>query len=360
MNVFTQVFGVALNFLMIPFNPSAPPMPYIVSETTCRITNFKFGENEMKVSLAPRGYCPNCCPVKSRVDIRFVLYTKSSPDKGTIIAPSPTAARRAGIDPLAPTVIYIHGFTEPSPGKSGRGITHAYLSRKDNFNVILVDWSDLATFPWYLPAVRNVKIVAGKLRKFLEVFNDSGEIPLRNVHLIGFSLGSHIAGFAGKLLRRGLRIPRITALDPAFPEYSLNDDSRRLTRTDADYIDVIHTDAGVLGLPISVGHADFYPNGGRALQPGCQPSYLVQLRLVDQIFACSHVRAWRLYAESVMHPEAFPATKCQIWRGPNRKCNFTNDALMGYSNNNRSHGQFYLITGFKAPFAKTAHQQMTE
>jgi hypothetical protein len=81
------------------------------------------GENEMKVSLAPRGFCPNCCPVKSGVDVRFVLYTKARPDKGAIIEPhAPGAARRAGVDPTAPTVIYIHGFTEPSPGKSGRGI----------------------------------------------------------------------------------------------------------------------------------------------------------------------------------------------------------------------------------------------
>ncbi|KAJ3625097.1 hypothetical protein MTP99_018662 [Tenebrio molitor] len=361
MNVFAQFFGVALNLLMTPFDPSAPAMPYIVSETTCTTNLFRMGENEMKVSLAPRGFCPNCCPVKSGVDVRFVLYTKARPDKGAIIEPhAPGAARRAGVDPTAPTVIYIHGFTEPSPGKSGRGIAEAYLSRKDNFNVILLDWSELSTFPWYLPAVRNVKMVADKLRKFLEVFDQSGEVPIRNVHLVGFSLGSHIAGFAGKRLRRGLRIPRITALDPAFPEYSLRDPSRRLTRTDADYIDVIHTDAGIFGLPIAVGHADFFPNGGRALQPGCQPSYLVQLRLVDQIFACSHVRAWKLYAESVANPGAFPATKCRTWRGPNKSCNFTKDAFMGYPNNNRTRGQFYLMTGFKTPFAKTANHQTTD
>ena len=64
-------------------------------------------------------------------------------------------------------------------------------------------------------------MVAVKLRKFLEVFADSGEIPIRNLHIVGFSLGCHIAGFAGKQLKNGLRIPRITALDPAFPEFSL-------------------------------------------------------------------------------------------------------------------------------------------
>ncbi|RZC39616.1 Lipase domain containing protein [Asbolus verrucosus] len=139
-----------------------------------------------------------------------------------------------------------------------------------------------------------------------------------------------------------------------------SDPSRRLTRTDADYIDVIHTDAGVLGLPISVGHADFYPNGGRALQPGCQPSYLVQIRLVDQIFACSHVRAWRLYAESVRNPGAFPATKCRSWRGPNKTCNFTRDGVMGFPNNKQARGQFYLLTNFKAPYSKTVFQQTTD
>jgi hypothetical protein len=31
--------------------------------------------------------------------------------------------------------------------------------------------------------------------------------------------------------------------------------------------DVIHTDGGFFGIPWSIGHADFYPNGGVALQP---------------------------------------------------------------------------------------------
>jgi hypothetical protein len=42
-----------------------------------------------------------------------------------------------------------------------------------------------------------------------------------------------------------------------------------LTAADAEFVDLIHTDGGVLGFPIPLGHADFYPNGGRPLQPGC-------------------------------------------------------------------------------------------
>ena len=43
--------------------------------------------------------------------------------------------------------------------------------------------------------------------------------------------------------------------------------------TDADYVDVIHTNGcsawkGCFGIPDKCGHADFYPNGGTS-QPGC-------------------------------------------------------------------------------------------
>lgn len=95
------------------------------------------------------------------------------------------------------------------------------MSRPEDHNVILLDWSELSAFPWYREAVDNVKMVAGALTRFLETYHDTGEIPIQNVHIVGFSLGAHVAGFAGKSLRPGLRVPRITGLDPAFPDFSL-------------------------------------------------------------------------------------------------------------------------------------------
>lgn len=52
-----------------------------------------------------------------------------------------------------------------------------------------------------------------------------------------------------------------------------------LTANDAEFVDVIHTDGGLLGFPIPLGHADFYPNGGRGLQPGCDLSNVVSMGL---------------------------------------------------------------------------------
>lgn len=59
------------------------------------------------------------------------------------------------------------------------------------------------------------------------------------------------------------------------PEFSLTDTSDRLSKNDAQFVDVMHTNSGGLlsarglSFPDPLGHVDFYPNGGNA-QPGCE------------------------------------------------------------------------------------------
>ena len=58
-------------------------------------------------------------------------------------------------------------------------------------------------------------------------------------------------------------------LDPAGPYFTKVDPAVRLDPSDAEYVDVIHTDAGVFGTDrTDSGHIDFFPNGGYQ-QPGC-------------------------------------------------------------------------------------------
>jgi Lipase len=45
--------------------------------------------------------------------------------------------------------------------------------------------------------------------------------------------------------------------------------SVQLDKSDADFVDVIHTCGGFLGFARPLGHVDFYPNGGSFVQPGC-------------------------------------------------------------------------------------------
>ena len=66
----------------------------------------------------------------------------------------------------------------------------------------------------------------------------------------------------------------ILGLDPAGPLFEGYDPGVRLDKTDADYVDVIHSNGdslivGGFGTWEPLGHVDFYPNGGRA-QRGCQ------------------------------------------------------------------------------------------
>lgn len=50
------------------------------------------------------------------------------------------------------------------------------------------------------------------------------------------------------------KISRISGLDPAFPAFFPDFFFKHLTHDDAKFVDIIHTDAGLYGMPISTGH----------------------------------------------------------------------------------------------------------
>ncbi|GBM93381.1 hypothetical protein AVEN_144858-1, partial [Araneus ventricosus] len=60
-------------------------------------------------------------------------------------------------------------------------------------------------------------------------------------------------------------------LDPATFLFSNASPRTKLDRTDALFVDVIHTDGGGIGMVEPIGHVDFYPNGGQ-IQAGCTAS----------------------------------------------------------------------------------------
>lgn len=66
---------------------------------------------------------------------------------------------------------------------------------------------------------------------------------------------------------------RITGLDPAGPLFFAVRpafvEHFALEGSDAEMVDIIHTDRDFYGFSESTGTADFYPNGGTRYQPGC-------------------------------------------------------------------------------------------
>lgn len=68
-----------------------------------------------------------------------------------------------------------------------------------------------------------------------------------------------------------MNLSSLTGLDPARPmfEGSAGPESS-LDKNDAEFVDVIHSSAGSLGYMEPIGDVDFYPNNGKAHQPGCK------------------------------------------------------------------------------------------
>lgn len=82
-----------------------------------------------------------------------------------------------------------------------------------------------------------------------------------------------------------IQVGRITGLDAAYPLYMNTGGDGHLTKTDAMFVDVIHTDGGNFGFPNPLGHVDFYPNGGKPIQPGCNLDSVIRRsvsRLINQ------------------------------------------------------------------------------
>lgn len=144
-------------------------------------------------------------------------------------------------------------------------------------------------------------------------------------------------------------------LDPAFPLYILGDASNRLNQNDAKFVDVIHTDGGVLGFPWPLGDADFFPNGGTPLQPGCAEQEISKNRWLTVVVGCSHQRAWEYFVESVRRPEAFLADRCEFKKDNQPQpgeCETGVKAYMGLHANEKLRGKFYLTTNENTPYGR--------
>ncbi|XP_026315342.1 pancreatic lipase-related protein 2-like isoform X2 [Hyposmocoma kahamanoa] len=256
-----------------------------------------------------------------------------------------------GFDKNSPTVIYMHGFIETAQKESVQVMVNAYLETRPGTNVILLDWSNMSHGSYLVNAARNTKVgvaTAEQIHKLLEAGLQSDKL-----HLIGHSLGSHVAGYIAKELKNKYNrtVKRLTALDPAFPAFYPDGlMMQHVSAKDAEFVDVIHTDAGGYGAPVNTGTADFWPNGGKSVQPGC-PRF-APIPLSDDNL-CSHWRSWRFYAESVRNPQAFPSSPAESYQ--KFRENPTPDVgmvYMGADCDTNARGSYYLTTNPHPPFGK--------
>ncbi|KOB66442.1 putative lipase, partial [Operophtera brumata] len=208
-------------------------------------------------------------------------------------------------------VVLIHGFGESSEGEMVQALSSELL-KQHGLKIFALDGRNVMTLEYLRSSTHSRfmgEMLGQSLSHLLCSFLAEGHDPSK-ISLIGHSLGSHIAGTAGKQVYQltGKLLGRITALDPAGPCFH------------------------------NVRHKDFYPNGGMS-QPGCM------------FYICDHSRAWEFYAESINKPKAFPARKCFNWATFSAgKCNKSELAFMGVDSEEGSEGMYFLSTAPSSPF----------
>nr|XP_042095527.1 endothelial lipase isoform X2 [Ovis aries] len=195
------------------------------------------------------------------------------------------------------------------------------------------------------------------------------DFSLENVHLIGYSLGAHVAGYAGNFVKG--TVGRITGLDPAGPLFEGADIHKRLSPDDADFVDVLHTYTRSFGLSIGiqmpVGHIDIYPNGGD-FQPGCGLNDVlgsIAYGTIAEVLKCEHERAVHLFVDSLVNQDkpsfAFQCTDSNRFKkGICLSCRKNRCNSIGYNakkTRNKRNSKMYLKTRAGMPF-RVYHYQM--
>ncbi|XP_044733608.1 pancreatic lipase-related protein 2-like [Chrysoperla carnea] len=249
----------------------------------------------------------------------------------------------SNFDPSKDTKFITHGWRSSGRVDSCKKLKDAFLQRED-VNVIIVDWSDLASNIIYPVAKTYTKNVGEYYAEMIDFLVDNGA-KTDQMHLIGHSLGAHVSGVAGNSTKKG-KVHRITGLDPAMPLFeSMAYNEDRLDEGDAFFVDTVHTCAGILGFSGALGHVDLYANGGSAPQPGCGGFW-------EFVEACSHGRSWDLFHETVISEEPMKGVRCDSWDEYVKKKNDKDayDTVIGYPVDTSTRGTFYFETNPASPY----------
>ncbi|CAH0555108.1 unnamed protein product [Brassicogethes aeneus] len=238
------------------------------------------------------------------------------------------------------TKFITHGWMSSGKSDTCLSIKNSYLKIYD-VNVFIMDWSNIADHVFYPIPMRATPEVAEYYSLFLNFLIDKIGADPKDLHLIGHSLGAHVSGFAARRVKQA-KIGRLTGLDPALPGFGIVSlvSGGSVNISDAEFVDVIHTCMGVLGIETAIGHVDFYPNGGCPPQPGCA-------NILEMIEACSHGRSWQYFANSINISKPFMAYHCSTYEDFVMGRNCYGDSIpMGDPVPLTARGTYYLKTDF--------------
>ncbi|XP_049698090.2 pancreatic triacylglycerol lipase isoform X1 [Helicoverpa armigera] len=301
------------------------------------------------------------------VNTHFYFYSRGMPARVQVFPGDQFGLEWVDFKPHRKTVMIVHGFMSHSNASWVTDMMQALLAWGD-VNVIAVDWSGGGNTWKYWRAVANTRRVGSDVVGFMRQLIAATGARTKDMHFVGHSLGAHIASYVSYHLGK---VARITGLDPAQPCFRTTDSTERLDATDADFVDIIHTNGRLLskigfGFPDPDGDADFYPNGGMK-QPGCFNGTSSWLSLVPyairlQQAICSHGRAYLLFTESLRsHNCTFRGHRWDLtYEGVNASlkaacdrtgsCSEMGIRAAGLDGLPRARGQYFVLTTDKEPY----------
>ncbi|XP_028976464.2 lipase member I [Esox lucius] len=196
--------------------------------------------------------------------------------------------------PIGPTVMIVPGRRPARLQPSWVRQMADKLLKAGLVNVLVADW----LLPPHDDITEGARQVGERLAQAIQTLVNQHGFSPELFHLVGFGVGAHVAGIAGACLEGA--VGRITGLDPFSPQFSEADSRLSLDYTDAQYVDVIHTNfnanepIAALGVSRPLGHVDFYVGRGHLL-PGCPHALMKRERYI----LCSHQWAYRLFTSSI-------------------------------------------------------------
>ncbi|GAB0095669.1 inactive pancreatic lipase-related protein 1 [Sergentomyia squamirostris] len=313
-------------------------------------SSFNDATNTVRTTIDEPNILESILNFNLREKVNFFLYRRKNRNKAhPILFPkersdNQSAYENLDLSPFNPelqTKLLVHGWRSNEESDTVQNIKNNYLSKK-NVNIITVDYRDIAANNFYFAPAFQIRQVGKYIAELIDYLVTFRNANTSDFHIIGHSLGSHLAGYIGAFTTTG-KVGRISGLDPAILGFEWSGPDSRLDPSDAQFVDVIHTAAGSCGFRDPIGHVDFYPNGG-IVQPGCGNNILDQL-------ACSHGRAHHLFAESIL-TSLFYSYPGSSWAAFVRgEYNRTDMIKMGDPAPSNSRGLYFLQTNPQRPFA---------
>ncbi|XP_026325352.1 pancreatic triacylglycerol lipase-like [Hyposmocoma kahamanoa] len=266
----------------------------------------------------------------------YHLFTRDNPSVS-----QPLLLGNAGLlaitnyEPHRRTIVLLHGYQDNAVGSLNAVLVPAFLAAED-VNVIVVDWSLGSNSVNLATSVANTVTSGESVARFINWLNQAAGVTAGSYHIVGYGLGGHQAGIVGRNVDGD--VAYITGLDPSFYLWIIN--SHKFRPDDGSYTEIIHTNAGINGYLGTLGHVDFYPNGGVNM-PGCNGA------------TCDQERSFFYFAESLVSG-GFTGRRCATYAGAmSNLCYMWGNLRMGgIAPKTGSRGIYRLETNSRSPFSR--------